>query len=418
MRYFAGVGVAALIAAQFTAIPARADDPASEDVTLYRVFIGDHVAPRVTVIDLPKEGGTDAEGDTGGRWSFETTGQAKLYTVAWGAVVAAVQSDSDTVQFFRSGIAFHDHGDHADIEITDPAAISTMLTGPRPFHLVDHDGKVVINYDRGGYAEILDAHRLAEGAVAPDRFPQARAHHGFVAPLGRNWLSTVASEEAVEGDAAPPRLGLQAFTAEGQPAGDLTPCTAIHGEAFSGAYLAAGCRDGVLTATLQQDAVHFRMLDYPADLPQGVTTGTLLGSTGMQLFLGNYGADGLVVVDPADAPHFRHFALPFRRVDFVLDPARPAHGYVLTEDGTLHRIDLLAARITQSAPVTQPYSMEGHWNDPRPRLAMAGDEILLTDPAAGLLRRISTETLAETGRIGIGGTPYNLTVAGGSGLNH
>ncbi|MFT3689129.1 hypothetical protein [Paenirhodobacter sp.] len=124
------------------------------------------------------------------------------------------------------------------------------------------------------------------------------------------------------------------------------------------------------------------------------------------------------MIDPAEEPHFTYIALPFRRVDFVLDPAKPAQGYVLTEDGTLHRIDLLKAEITASAKVTAPYSMEGHWNDPRPRLAMAGDEIVLSDPNAGLVRRISVETLAETGTVAVEGKPYNLTVVGGSGVSH
>jgi zinc transport system substrate-binding protein len=138
----------------------------------------------------------------------------------------------------------------------------------------------------------------------------------------------------------------------------------------------------------------------------------------VQAFLGNHGADGLVVVDPAEEPHMRRIALPFRRVDFVLDPARPMTGYVLTEDGTLHRIDMLAAEIAASARVTDAYSMDGHWNDPRPRLAMAGDAILMTDPRAGLLRVISAETLAETETIPVEGMPYNLTVTGGSGMTH
>jgi len=62
--------------------------------------------------------------------------------------------------------------------------------------------------------------------------------------------------------------------------------------------------------------------------------------------------------------------------------------------------------------------MDGHWNDPRPRLALAGDEVLLTDPQAGLLRRISAATLQESGTIALEGLPYNLTVVGGSGLSH
>ena len=211
--------------------------------------------------------------------------------------------------------------------------------------------------------------------------------------------------------------GCRHSTRTGTPAGDLATCTAIHGEAFSGAYLAAGCRDGVLTVTDNRGAPVFRMLAYPDDFPDA-TTGTLLGGRAMQVVLGNHGPDGLVVVDPADGPHMRRIAFPFRRVDFALDPALPATGYVLTEDGSLHRVDLLKAEIAASAPVTEPYSMDGHWNDPRPRLAVAGNDLVLTDPRVGLLRRISVETLAEVGTIELGGMPYNLTVVGGSGLTH
>lgn len=414
-KYLAGASALALI----TGGAALAQDHDHEDVTLYRVFVGDHAAPRVTVIDIE---GHDHEGhghdhDEAETWTFDTTGQVKLFGVAGGAVVAAVQSDDDAVHFFTSGISFEDHGDHSDIEVTDPSAIETVLTGPRPFHLVDHGGSVIINYDRGGYAEIIDAHHLSHGEVEVTHFAQSEPHHGFVAPLGGHWLSTVAPAAPADGSAAP-RLGLQAFTIEGEPVGDLATCTAIHGEAFSGTYLAAGCREGVLTATAGAEGVVFNMLEYSADLPQGVTTGTLLGSTGIQVFLGNYGPNGLVVVDPVDAPHFRYIELPFRRVDFVLDPVRPADGYVLTEDGTLHRINLLEATITGSAKVTEAYSMDGHWNDPRPRIAMAGDDILMTDPNTGLLRVISAETLEEEDTIEIGGAPYNLTVVGGSGVNH
>ncbi|WP_405401870.1 hypothetical protein [Paracoccus sp. Ld10] len=379
------------------------------DITLYRLFVGDHAEGRITAIDLS---------DPDHRWTFRTTGQSKLFTVAGGAVVAAVQSDDDAVHFLNSGISFDDHGDHADIAVADPTAIDTVLTGPRPFHLVEHDGRIAINYDRGGYGEIIDGAALARGEVAPQRFPQARAHHGFVAPMGDAWLSTVAADQEVTGDASVPRLGLQAFDDQGAATGDLATCTGIHGEAFSGAYLVAGCEEGALTVTDGSDGPQFDMLEYPADLPQDVTTGTILGSNAIQMFLGNHGPDGLVVIDPVDEPHFRRIALPFRRVDFVLDPVRPSDAYVLTEDGTLHRIDMLAGNIEASARVTEPYSMDGHWNDPRPRIAMAGDQIVITDPNAGVIRRISTGDLSELGTIKVEGTPYTITVAGGSGVVH
>lgn len=410
-RHLAGASALALILA--APISAQEHDHEHEHdhegVTLYRVFVGDHEKGKITAFDL-------SEPDH--RWTFDTAGQAKLYPVAGGAVVAAVQSDVDTVQFIRSGVEFHDHGDHQDIDIEDPAAIETTLTGPRPFHLVTHDGKLAINYDEGGYAEILDGHAVEEGNVEPVKFTQSRAHHGFATSFGKVILSSVASEEPVEGDASVPRLGLQAFNSDGTPAGDLATCTAIHGEGLSGNYLAAGCEEGVLTVKMGANGPEYDMLAYPEDLPQDSTTGTILGSTGMQVFLGNHGPKALVVIDPADEPHFRRIELPFRRVDFALDPVKPASAYVLTEDGTLHRVDLLKAEIAASERVIEPYSMDGHWNDPRPRLAMAGDEIVVTDPNAGLLRRISTEDLKEMGTVPVEGKPYNITVVGGSGISH
>lgn len=78
----------------------------------------------------------------------------------------------------------------------------------------------------------------------------------------------------------------------------------------------------------------------------------------------------------------------------------------------------LKAEIAASAKVTQPYSMDGHWNDPRPRIAMAGDDILVTDPNAALVRRIATEDLSERGTVPVDGTPYNIAVTGGSGVTH
>ncbi|MBP0441312.1 metallochaperone AztD [Tianweitania sediminis] len=388
---------------------AQDNDHASENVTLYRVFVGDHADPRVTAFDLlePQK-----------RWTFETRGQTKLVPVDEGAAVVAVQSDNDSVQFFNSGVSLNAHGDHADIEISDPAAISEPLTGPRPFHVIDHDGKVVINFDRGGYAEVVDAHELSHGELESNRLPQARAHHGFAAPIGKHWVTTVASDAPVEGDAAPKRVGMQTVQEDGTPVGDVATCTGIHGEAFSGAYLAAGCEEGILTATAGSDGPAFELLNYPSDLPSGEKTGTLLGAKSMQVFLGDYGAKGLVVVDPVDEPHFRYIELPFRRVDFALDPANARFGYVLTEDGTLHQVDVLDGKIANSAKVTEPHSMDGHWNDPRPRIAMAGDEIVMSDPKAGLVRRIGKTDLKEVGTIKVEGMPYNIAVVGGSGKVH
>lgn len=383
--------------------PALAEDEA----TAWRLFVADHEAPTVTAIDL------DAPDQ---RWSFEVAGPARLYAAADEALVVAVQSDDEQVDFFRSGVEIETHGDHADIEVSEPEPIGS-ITGPRPFHVVTHAGEVAIAMDRGGYAAVLDEAALLRGETDARRVPMNVAHHGFVAGMGDYVVASVASEEPVAEDELPPRVGIGAFGADGAPLGETHACTDLHGEAFSGTFLLAGCVEGVVAHDTTGGPDAFTMLPYPADFPEE-KTGTLLGSAAMQVFLGNYGADSVVVVDPTAEPYFTRVELPFRRVHFVLDPARPQLAYILTEDGSLHRLNMLTAEVEQSVQVTQPYSMDGHWRDPRPRMAVAGERLVLTDPLNASVRVIDLEDLTEIDEFMVEGKPYNVIAVGGHGLTH
>ena len=386
---------------------AMASEDHEDSVTLYRVFVSDHAKSKITAFNVSQPEI---------RWVFNTTGQAKLYTVAEGSTIVAVQSDDDKVDFIHSGVDRYSHGDHSDIEISNPVVMKGSLQGPRPFHVIDHDGKISINFDKGGYAAVLEKDELKHSEVDAIRVAQNRAHHGVVVPWGKEWLSSVAEEKSEEDN--PPRVGIQTVNIKGQAIDKLQICTGLHGEAFSGSYLTVGCKEGVLAIKQNSDGTQYKMLPYPKNYPKGETTGTLIGAKAFQIFLGNVGSKGLSIIDPEEAPYMRYIELPFRRIAFILDPIKITNGYVLTEDGSLHQVNLLSGKIEKSKKVTKPYSMDGHWNDPRPRLAMAGEEILITDPDAGLVRRINTESLSEVGSINIGGMPYNITVAGGSGLSH
>jgi zinc transport system substrate-binding protein len=111
--------------------------------------------------------------------------------------------------------------------------------------------------------------------------------------------------------------------------------------------------------------------------------------------------------------------LPFREVDFILDPARPQHAYIFTEDGSLHRLNMLSAEIEASlTQLTQPYSMDGAWRDPRPRMTIAGERLILSDPLDGSVRVVDLQNFAETDRIAVDGMPYNVIAVGGGGLTH
>lgn len=382
---------------------------ADEEITTWRIFFADQATPTVTALDL------DAPEN---RWTFDLAGgPARIHVSPSGEAIIAVQPEDGKVDFIRTGIALDDHGDHADMEVTDPSASGLVLDGPRPFHVVKHDDVFAINYDRGGYADFFDEHEFLEGDIEGERFAQSRAHHGYAIPVGDYIIGSVASDVEVEAGKLPPRAGIQAFDHDGNALGEMQVCTNLHGEAFSGDYLLSGCKEGVIAVNVAGAAPEFTMLPYPADFPEA-TTGTLLGASAMQIFLGNYGADSVVVVDPTAEPYFSRVELPFRRVDFVLDPARPQFAYILTEDGMLHRLNMLSAEIEQSALVTQAYSMEGPSSTPRPRLAVAGDRIVMTDPLAALLRVIDPDSLEEIGLIAVEGLPFYVHAVGGSGLSH
>ncbi len=176
--------------------------------------MADHGTGQITALDL---GAPDT------RWSFDVGGAARLYATGSGE---AVQSDDDRVAFLRSGIALESHGDHADIEISDPARIDGELTGPRPFHVVTHRGTSAINFDRGGYALFLTEGEILAGDFEGGRFEQGRAHHGVSVPHQGVLVSSAASDVETEGDALPGRAGLQLFDADGSPASDMQTCTA------------------------------------------------------------------------------------------------------------------------------------------------------------------------------------------------
>lgn len=385
------------------AAPAWADDEA----IAWRIFVADHTSPTVTAIDLnaPEQ-----------RWTFDLAGPAKLYSAANEALVVAVQSDNEQVDFLQSGLTIESHGDHSDIKVSDPAAIGA-LKGPRPFHIVNHNGSVAITFDKGGYASVLGEKAIIAGDLAQQQVPMNVAHHGFVADMGGYFVSSIATQDQMEEGKAPPRIGIGSFAADGTPMGAMHTCTDLHGEAFSGNFLLAGCKEGVIAHDITAGPDAFTMLPYPADFPES-KTGFLLGAKAMQIFLGDYDGTSVVILDPTTAPYFTRVELPFREVDFILDPVKPQFAYILTEDGSLHRLNMLSAQIEQSVRITQPYSMDGDWRDPRPRMTIADDRLILTDPLAATLRVITTGDLAEVEAIPVEGIPYNVIAVGGSGLTH
>jgi hypothetical protein len=372
--------------------------------THYRLFVGDHAEGIVRAFDMH-------DGSPAGTFEIEQT--PALTRSLSGRTVFAVQGDAGKVAVIGTGISFEDHGDHADLKVEDARLLDTVIESVRPAHLVEGSGTIALFDDGSGDVSLFTERDLSEGAFEPVVLKPGAAHHGLAAPMGDYLVVSVPHENPDE-----PRVGLKVIDREGTDVGDVVSCPGVHGQAQSSRIFAFGCRDGIVIAspgaggeapTLQHVAT--------GHLGEG-NVSTLKGGTAMTYFLGNYGPSAIVVIEPGDETAFTKIELPTRRVDFALDPAKPRNAYVVTEDGQLHLVDIVSGEIVQSVTATEPYSMDGHWRDPRPRLAVAGDAIAITDPREGVIRLVSTGTLQETGTIDVDGTPYTIVAVGGSGAVH
>ncbi|MFS8046585.1 hypothetical protein [Rhizobium sp. BR 314] len=398
-----------LVCALLLPFSSLADDEVASET--WRLFVADHSLPVVRAIDV-------ASGKEIGRFDIE--GYASLSLSQSGRTVFAVQGEKNVVLAVDTGISLSDHGDHRDIALSDPKLIATVIKGEKPGHVVSHANEVTIFYDRGGKFDLLSEADLLQNKPEIRAFDTTAAHHGVAVPMGNHLLVSAPDLNApVKEGELPPRLGLRILDREGKQVGQIGTCTGLHGEATSARLVAFGCEEGVfIVRPGGVDGPKMEMLAYGAALPKGKVS-TLLGGTFMQFFLGNYGEQNIVLIDPDDkTTPYRLIELPTRRVDFVLDPAKPQHAYVLTEDGRLHLIDVVDGVIAKSERVTEPYSKDGHWRDPRPRLAVAGKLIAITDPRQSKVHLVDGETLKEVRDIHVEGQPFAIVSAGGSGATH
>lgn len=380
-----------------------AEPAATAETEHWRVFVADHSAATVRVLDV-RSGATLA--------TVSTLGPASLQASQSGRTVFAIQSDADRVSAIASGVALEDHGDHGDIKLSAPYLLNAVAKGQRPVHFVEHGGRIAIFHDGDGSVALVSEAQFAKGKLSPQMLRTQAPHHGVAVPLGKQTLISIPNE--AKPDELP--VGMRLIGEKGELLGDYS-CPDLHGESSSGHLVAIACATGLILADTQKSEPKISFIPYPSSLPEGKAT-TLRGARSLRYFIGNYGPDAIILVDVSAKEPFRFVKLPARRVDFAIDPGHSERAYVFTEDGALHRIDAIKGEIVKSAKLTQPYSMDGHWRDPRPRLAVAGEEIVVSDPLAGVLRVVNPETLEESRVIDIDGMPYGVVAIGGAGETH
>lgn len=376
----------------------------ADEATAWRLFVSDHERGIVSVVDA-------VDGDL--LETFETQGPATLHRSTGGETVFAVQGGAGRVSAFASGIAFDDHGDHADILIEDARALDFAMEGEKPAHFVERQGYVAQWFDGETQARFVTERGVLNGDAEVRTIDVGAAHHGVAVPFADHAVVTIPNPD----DASQRPVGARIVGFDGEQVGEDVACPGLHGSAGSGSLHALACHTGILLVSQEDGVPQLRHLAYADDLPEG-SVSTVIGGRGLQYFIGNYGPDRLVVIDPSAEEAFKLVQLPTRRVHFTVDSVRPRFAYVVTEDGQLHKLDVLEGAIVASLRVTDPYSMDGHWSDPRPRLAVARDEILVTDPLKGVIHRVDAQSFETSGEIVVEGKPFNIVAVGGSGAVH
>lgn len=182
----------------FAAPGAFAEDHETKEA--WRLFVADHTHPVVRVIDFE-------DGKELGR--YDVKGYASLAASASGQTVFAAQTEADVIHAIKTGINFSDHGEHRDLEVFEPALLPMTFEGKRPGHVVPHDDRVVLFYDRTDKAEIVDEADILEGKVEKRLVDTIKPHHGVAVTMGRYvFVSVPNAEIETKPDALPPRIGL------------------------------------------------------------------------------------------------------------------------------------------------------------------------------------------------------------------
>lgn len=396
-------GVSALaLSVGLTGPAAYADE---NDVTAWRLFVSDHAEATVKVIDA-------LDGDL--LETFKVEGPAALHRTSSGETVFAVQGAAGEVNAIKTGIAFHDHGDHGDIDIDDAELLHVHIDGSKPAHFVELQGYVAQWFDGEDKVRVFTEKSVLDEKIDVRTTNVVAPHHGVAVPFQNHAVVSIPNPE----DASKRPIGARVVDFDGNTVGADVACPGLHGSAGSGSLYALACDTGLLLIRNEGGTPSIEHLPYGSSLPEG-SSSTLIGGRGLQYFIGNYGADRILVVDPSEGEKgFQLVQLPTRRVHFTVDPIRAKFAYVITEDGQLHKVDVLEGKIAASLKVTDPYSMDGHWFDPRPRLAVAGDNVIVTDPLNGKLHLINAMTFEESGEIAVEGKPFNIVAVGGTGKVH
>lgn len=360
-----------------------------------RLIFADGDGHRLKVFD-PRTGQIIASFDTVGRMSGLETGPGGRYAYA-------IHRDDSRITVLDSGLLLVPHGDHNDLQIRRPYIVGTLNVGQGPTHFTHTTAQVGFFNDGDGSVALLPEDLIG---ISNDMqvVEVAQPEHGAPVIIGDYLLS---------GGLTTARVDVYRIQ-DGQKVASYGGCPALHGAARLNKTAYFGCADGVLVLEWHGDHAHARKITNPPRTPEGTRVGMIETHPNSSLIYGNFGK-GLSYWQPG-SKDMRVLSLSGHARSLAYSEDGKAL-FVLTDDGRLHRLDAVRARVQTSAAII-PAFQSSEKNIARPDFVVLGDSLWVSSPAAGELTEVDASTLQVLRRVKVGGQPSHLTVSEFDGVQH
>jgi hypothetical protein len=375
---------------------------AQAETSASRAFIGDRENGEVAVIDL--EARTTLA-------PLSLPGPVVLSPSTTASLLYATDREAGQVFGLATGLTLTSHGDHLDLSVAAPRVTGILAEGAKPHHLAPFAGHTAIFFDGEGAAEIVVDQDVLDGTLKPARAGDGPPHHG-VAVVHHTWTAVTLAGEGPDGPVAE---GVRLLRPDGTTLSETRNCPALHGEAAATAFVVFGCADGLLV--VQPDG-RFVKHAYPQDRPAEGRVWMTEKAAGFAMTVGDFGRAHLSVFTP-DTGALSIYALAVPMVALALDPESGARVFVVGDDGSVRLVDALtgAERAMRAGVVTEMADLsEG--SRLRPRIAVAGGHVLVTDPAKSVAIQLAAADLSEIARYDLGFVPGSVAAVAATGEAH
>ena len=380
-----------------------------------RIIVTDAASPYASVIDL----GADLV--VQGAFEVAAPG-ARVYSGLdnrYAFVLARGPEDADDrIHVLDGGIYSVPHGDHEDL-VTGPVVRRLDIAEELPIHYTDSGGWVAVFADSRGRIFLFDEDGLGGGDGYEPVVLDAGPHHGVaIAVEGDLFIVSTKHPDYPENSDDSLPVGVEVRDLADNVVYDDSnrSCPGLHGEAHGAAGTLFGCIGGVLLFRQDGAAFSHRFFENPEVMRDDARVGTVYGHAEADTFFvtaswrgdDGWGQDGLWLVDSATGAFTR-----------VMDESSTAafgpegeRFYAFTADGVLHAFDSGTGELVRKAAILDS-GAEG-----RPAMTFVGDDIVVTDPANGLVRRVSLDDFSPVDEWEVGGTPASLAFVGLGGDSH